>query len=189
MSQEEGRLRHDAAEPADDTSRGSCRLLIATTLLAAAALAMLYRAYAQGEGEGPEALRYAAGYTLKVIPLFFFALIVYFLSQKYFSAAAFSRWIGQEAGWRGLLIGSAAGALVPGGPIVCMTIGAGLLKAGATVGILVAFVTSWALFSISRVPIELAILGWKFTLIRVACTFFVPPMAGVAADWLMRVGR
>lgn len=66
---------------------------------------------------------------------------------------------------------------------------AGLLKAGATVGILVAFVTSWALFSISRVPIELAILGWKFTLIRIACTFFVPPMAGVAADWLMRVGR
>jgi hypothetical protein len=28
---------------------------------------------------------------------------------------------------------------------------------------------------------EVGIIGWRFTAIRVACTFFVPPVAGLIA--------
>jgi uncharacterized membrane protein YraQ (UPF0718 family) len=31
---------------------------------------------------------------------------------------------------------------------------------------------------------EVGILGWKFTAIRVACTFFFPPIAGLIAQAL-----
>jgi len=30
-------------------------------------------------------------------------------------------------------------------------------------------------------PMEVGILGWKVTLIRVVCTFFFPPIAGLIA--------
>jgi hypothetical protein len=29
---------------------------------------------------------------------------------------------------------------------------------------------------------EIGILGWKFTLVRLACTFFFPPIAGIIAQ-------
>jgi hypothetical protein len=31
-------------------------------------------------------------------------------------------------------------------------------------------------------PMEVAILGWKFALIRLASTFFFPPIAGLIAQ-------
>jgi len=42
----------------------------------------------------------------------------------------------------------------------------------------------WSLWAFSRLPMEVGILGWKFTLIRVASTFFFPPIAGLIAQIL-----
>jgi len=50
------------------------------------------------------------------------------------------------------------------------------------VGTLVAFLTAWSLWAVARLPMEIGILGWKFTLIRLACTFFFPPIAGFIAQ-------
>jgi len=46
---------------------------------------------------------------------------------------------------------------------------------------MVAFLTGWSLWAVSRLPLEVGILGWKFTLIRIASTFFFPPIAGLIA--------
>jgi len=40
------------------------------------------------------------------------------------------------------------------------------------------------LWAVSRLPMEVGILGWKFTLIRLAATFFFPPIAGWIAQTL-----
>ena len=93
-----------------------------------------------------------------------------------------SKWVGAESGFRGILIGTALGGLTPGGPYVTMPIAAGLLRTGANVGTMVAFVTAWSLLAVSRLPIDIGLLGWKFTLIRLACTFFFPPIAGLIAN-------
>jgi len=95
-----------------------------------------------------------------------------------------SRWVGVESGKRGILIGTLAGGLTPGGPYVSLPVVAGLLRAGASVGIMVAFLTAWSLWAVSRLPMEVGILGWKFTLIRIASTFFFPPIAGLIAQTL-----
>ena len=71
-----------------------------------------------------------------------------------------------------------AGGLAPGGPYVSLPIVAALLKAGAGTGTMVAFLTGWSLWAVARLPMEVGILGWKFTLVRVASTFFFPPIAG-----------
>jgi hypothetical protein len=49
---------------------------------------------------------------------------------------------------------------------------------------MVAFMTGWSLLAVSRLPMEIGIIGWKFTLIRLASTFFFPPIAGMIANRL-----
>jgi len=92
-----------------------------------------------------------------------------------------SRWVGTESGLKGILVGTLAGGLTPGGPYVSLPVVAGLLKAGAGAGTMVAFLTSWSLWAVSRLPMEIGILGWKFTVLRLAATFFFPPIAGLLA--------
>jgi uncharacterized membrane protein YraQ (UPF0718 family) len=95
-----------------------------------------------------------------------------------------SRWVGQESGLRGILIGTLAGGIAPGGPYVSLPLAAGLLRSGASIGTMVAFLTGWSLWAVSRLPMEVGILGWKLTFIRLACTFFFPPIAGIIAQLL-----
>jgi uncharacterized membrane protein YraQ (UPF0718 family) len=65
-----------------------------------------------------------------------------------------------------------------------LPIAAGLLRVGASIGTMVAFLTGWSLLAISRLPLEIGLMGWKFALIRLACVFFFPPIAGFIADKL-----
>ena len=73
------------------------------------------------------------------------------------------------------------GGITPGGPYVSLPLAAGLLKAGAGLGTMVAYVTAWSLWAIARVPLEVGVMGWKFTFIRFTCTFIFPPIAGLIA--------
>ena len=93
-----------------------------------------------------------------------------------------SKWIGAESGFRGILLGTLLGGLTPGGPYVSMPVAAGLLRTGAGIGTMVAFITSWSLLAVARWPVEIGLMGWKFLLIRLACVFFFPPIAGLVAN-------
>ena len=59
-----------------------------------------------------------------------------------------------------------------------------LLRAGTGTATLVAFLTSWGLWSFSRLPMEVGLLGWRFTLIRVGSTLVLPVLAGLIARLL-----
>jgi hypothetical protein len=47
---------------------------------------------------------------------------------------------------------------------------------------MVALLTAWSLLAFTRLPMEVGLLGWKFTFIRLACVFFFPPIAGFIAN-------
>ena len=93
-----------------------------------------------------------------------------------------SEWLGPQSGLRGILIGSMLGTLTPGGPVVTVPILAGLLRSGSSVGVAVAYLTGWGLWSLDRLPLEIGLLGWKFTVIRVACVCLLAPIAGLIAQ-------
>jgi uncharacterized membrane protein YraQ (UPF0718 family) len=65
---------------------------------------------------------------------------------------------------------------------VSLPIVAGLLKTGAGIGTMVAFLTGWSIWAVSRLPMEVGILGWKFVFIRLVSTFIFPPLAGWIAQ-------
>lgn len=94
------------------------------------------------------------------------------------------KWLGAGAGFKGVMIGSLAGALLPGGPYISFPIVASLYQQGASLGTVVAFYASWSLWSLPRLPLEVGLLGPKLAIARFVTTFVVPPLAGLAAQAL-----
>ena len=157
-------------------------MLIPTAIMGALATALFLFSYFRGEGQHVVGMRSALSMTVEILPLLVFAFIIAGMVQVLLPQEIVSRWVGMESGMRGIVIGTIAGGVTPGGPYVSLPIVAGLLQSGASIGTMVAFVTGWSLWAFSRLPLELGVLGWKFTLIRLACTFFFPPIAGFIAQ-------
>ena len=156
-------------------------MLIPTLILGAIALILVLIGVLMGNGAHVTGLKAAWIMTIQVLPLLIFAFIVAGMVQVLIPGEIIAKWVGAESGFRGILIGSIAGGLSPGGPYVSLPIVAGLLKSGAGVGTMVAFLTGWSIWAVGRIPMEVGILGWKFTLIRIASTFIFPPIAGYIA--------
>ncbi len=159
-------------------------MLVSTLIMAVLAVSLLAFGYFKGGGQHITGLQAAWKMMLDILPLLCFAMIVASMVPILLPKELIAKWVGGESGIRGILVGSVAGALTPGGPFVSFPIAASLLRSGASIGAMVAFITGWLIYSLSRLPLEAGILGWKFTLIRVASTFFFPPLAGLIAKAL-----
>lgn len=89
--------------------------------------------------------------------------------------------LGEDAGFRGIAIATAAGMLTPAGPFVSMPVAAAMLKAGASHAAVVAFLASWSLLAVHRlVAWELPILGPGFAALRFGACLVLPLIAGMA---------
>jgi uncharacterized membrane protein YraQ (UPF0718 family) len=161
---------------------GNSAMLIPTIILGLFALVLLLIGYFNGQGQHISGMRAALNMTVSILPLLVFAFIVAGMVQVLLPRELLANWIGVESGMRGILIGTVAGGLSPGGPFVSLPIAAGLLRAGAGIGTMVAYLTAWSLWAVARLPLEVGIMGWKFVLIRLASTFFFPPIAGLIAQ-------
>jgi hypothetical protein len=165
-------------------SRRNRNMLISTIVMAIFAIGVLALAYHRGDGTHLQGLRNGGTMLLQLAPLLIFAFIIAGTLPLIIPRELISQWIGAESGVKGIFIGSMVGGLLPGGPAVSLPILAGFLHIGASVGTLVAMITGWSLLAFTRLPLEVGIMGWKFTLIRLACTFLLAPVAGIVAQRL-----
>ena len=145
-------------------------MLVPTIIMGVITVILLIIGYQKG-GMHITGLKSALEIIIQIFPLLILSFITAGMVQVLLPSELLS-----------LLIGTVAGGLSPGGPYVSLPIAAGLLSAGASIGTMVAFLTSWSLWAVSRLPMEIGILGWKFTLIRLASTFLFPPIAGLIAQ-------
>jgi uncharacterized membrane protein YraQ (UPF0718 family) len=159
--------------------RSKSAMLIPTIIMGTIAIILLIIGYSKGQSQHISGTKSALNMVVVILPLLIFSFIVAGMAQVLLPQEVISKWVGAESGIRGIFIGTAAGALIPGGPYVCLPVAAGLLRSGAGIGTMVAFLAAWSLWGVTRLPMEVGILGWKFTLIRLACTFFFPPIAGL----------
>ena len=157
-------------------------MLIPTIIMGVIAIALLIYAYSKGGGEHILGLKAGGNILLQVLPMLIFVFIIAGVIQYILPVEMVAKWVGADSGLRGIIIGTAAGGITPGGPMVSMPIAAGLLQSGAGIGTMVAFMTGWSLWAFSRIPLEIGLMGWKFTAIRLACTLFFPIIAGLLAN-------
>ena len=163
------------------------QIVAPTIIMALIAIILYVLAYMKGGDQHIAGVKTAFQITVETLPLIICAFVVAGLVQTLLPKDLISRWVGVESGIRGILIGTLAGGFTPGGPYVSLPIVAGLLKAGAGPGTMVAFLTSWSLWAVARLPMEFGILGWKFTVIRLVSSFFFPPIAGLIANTVARI--
>jgi uncharacterized membrane protein YraQ (UPF0718 family) len=154
-------------------------------LLAFAALALAGLAWWRG---GPElalaGLVQGSTTLFSVVPLLIAAFLIAGLIQTLVTREMVTHWLGASAGWRGIALACLGGALIPGGPYVYYPVAAALLRAGAGLGVLVAFVTAKNLWSVTRLPLEFALLGPRLTVVRLVATLILPPLLGFLAEIL-----
>jgi uncharacterized membrane protein YraQ (UPF0718 family) len=168
----------------------------ATVFLAGLALGLLLYAWRRGDGSHRSGLISGWQTLRRTLPL----LLVAFAIVGYVDVLApqdlVRAWIGPDSGWRGLLVGEAAGMLLPGGPYVVFPLmAAGMLlpggpyvvfpliatlyQAGAGLGPVLSMITSWAMLALLNVSFELPFLGWRFTAVRFGLALAFPPLVGL----------
>jgi uncharacterized membrane protein YraQ (UPF0718 family) len=153
-----------------------------TLVLAGVAGVLLVIAFYRGNNL-PRAGLLAAGRTLwRNLAILLLGFVIAGLVQVLIPRDLITRWLGAEAGFKGVLIGCAAGGLVPGSPYAVFPLVAALYQAGAGLGAVVGFVSAWSLWSVTRLPVEMALIGPRPALVRYAITFVVPPIAGLLAE-------
>jgi len=158
-----------------------------TLVLAAAAAILLGLALRRGADVALDGLLAAWGTLRRNLVLLILGFILAGLVQVLIPKELITRWLGDEAGVKGVLIGCVVGGLVPGAPYATFPLVASLYQAGASIGAVVGFVSAWALWSVSRLPIEMALIDPRPALIRYGITFIVPPVAGILAEVVDRL--
>jgi uncharacterized membrane protein YraQ (UPF0718 family) len=95
------------------------------------------------------------------------------------------KWMGEQSGTRGILIGWLIGLLMPGGPYVVFPLAASLFKQGVEVGPLITFITAKSLLSPTRLfSWEIPFLGWPLAVARAIPSFILPPLVGIVSQRL-----
>lgn len=161
--------------------------MIGTALLLAAFLSLLVVVRRRGRATMLDGLERAMEQFAHVLPQLTVAMLVAGFLARLIPAEFVGRLIGPEAGWRGLVIAAFAGPIVPAGPVLAFSIAALFERVGAMPEALVAFITSWSLFTVHRmVSYELPLLGPSFLRLRLLSVGLVPIAAGVIAAGLLR---
>ena len=137
-----------------DKKGGNSTMLIPTIIMGILAIILFSIGYYKGQGQHITGMRSALNMTIQILPLLVFAFIGAGMIQVLLPRELLSKWVGVESGIRGILIGTVAGGLSPGGPYVSLPIAAGLLRSGAGVGTMVAFLTGWSLWRDVLPPVK-----------------------------------
>lgn len=156
----------------------------ATLILVTIALVLAFIAWRQD----PEKLKLGTqiGWsTLKrTLPVLLLAFIIVGFVNALEPQSLVRAWIGPESGLQGVLIGTLAGMLLPGGPYVVFPLIATLYGSGAGLGPTLAMITSWATIALLSVSFELPFMGWRFSLIRLGLGVLIPLGVGLLGTLL-----
>jgi uncharacterized membrane protein YraQ (UPF0718 family) len=152
-------------------------------LISAAVAALAALAWSRG---GQDLLGQGLGRGMSLLLEFAPLLLVSFLAAGLATVLVPEAWIqsalGADSGVRGILIATGAGALTPAGPFVAMPLAAVMLRSGAAVPPVLAFLTSWSLLALHRfVAWELPMLGIGVAGLRWLLSLALPVLVGLAA--------
>ena len=125
---------------------------------------------------------------LRYLVLILSAMLVATYVQALIPKELVTAYLGKQSGLRGIVLGTVVGGLTPGSPYAAMPFFAAIVSMGASIPTGVAMVCAWGLWSIGRLPIEAAVMGSKFALIRIMSSIFLPIVAGLIA-WFLQSFR
>lgn len=161
-------------------------MLIVLIVLGALLLVLVGLAFWRGEETLGLGARHTGSQLLRMAPVIVLALAIAGFAEALLPKAFVEHWLSEQSGWRGIVLAWVAGALTPAGSIIGLPLVAGLHRLGVGVGVLVTYMTSFALLSFVRIPLEVGFIGWRLTSLRIIASLALPPLAGLLARLLVR---
>jgi len=156
-----------------------------TIIMLVLAAILLIVALARGQGTFVAGLQAGAANFARLLPILILSFVIGGVLEVLIPRQQLSRWLGREAGLRGILTGCAVGALLPGPPYALYPMIISLFKGGAGVGALVGLLTGKVLWNVHYLPPALATLGPRITLLQFGANFLFPPLAGMIAQHVL----
>jgi uncharacterized membrane protein YraQ (UPF0718 family) len=126
-------------------------------------------------------LRTSGTQLAKFLPILLVAILLAGFAEVLLPKQLIETWLSDASGWRGILIAWIAGALTPGGSVMGFPFVAALYQAGAGIGVLITYLTSLALLSLMRIPLEIGFYGGRIMALRLVTALLLPPIAGMLA--------
>jgi uncharacterized membrane protein YraQ (UPF0718 family) len=134
---------------------------------------------------GLEALR-ISGLTFLGVALIILAVFILIgLFQVWTKEEAVVRHLGHESGAKGLVLGALLGTALNGPLFSIFPLIKGLLNKGAKVGVIAVIFATYAI-KIPMIPLEIAFLGLKFTLVHNGLMFVSAFLMAPLMEWMMR---
>ncbi|MFC1863724.1 permease [Thermodesulfobacteriota bacterium] len=103
---------------------------------------------------------------IKILPTVLIIIVVIGLLLTFVSPEQISRFIGEQAGFGGILAIAALGALLHIPAIISFPLAASLLQSGASTGAVAAFITTLTMIGVVTLPLEIKELGKKMAFLR-----------------------
>jgi uncharacterized membrane protein YraQ (UPF0718 family) len=117
---------------------------------------------------------------VNVVPRMALGVLMYGLLTVLVPRDWVAKHMGRDAGVKGLIIGTLAGSITPGGPWVIYPVAAMLLRFGAEVGAVVAFIISWSVLGMNRFLVwEVSFLGEHMATMRILAALPLPILGGL----------
>lgn len=136
-------------------------------------------------GKASLAAKAGAKQLWSIAPTFIAVFGLVGLFETFVPPTIIERWMGSASGAQSLLVGALVGSVAAGPPPAAFPIAATLLKGGAWLPGVAAFIVSWVLVGVASLPFEAKLFGWRFALWRNGLSFLAAMVIGLAVGWVM----
>jgi len=110
---------------------------------------------------------------IRILPTVFIIIVIIGLLMSFVPPDQISRFIGEQAGFGGLLAIAALGAVLYIPAIISFPLAASLLQSGAAVASVAAFITTLTMIGLVTLPLEIKELGKKMAFLRNGLSFII----------------
>ncbi|RKX81254.1 MAG: permease [Spirochaetes bacterium] len=139
---------------------------ITVIFINAAALLGLIISFSRNKEKSMKALKMALKSTFKMAPAILILLILVGLMMGFFKPETISRLLGEQSGIYGIVLASIAGSILMIPSLIAFPLTASIVDSGASIAVAAAFITTLTMIGFVTLPIEIKIMGRKFTYLR-----------------------
>jgi len=107
----------------------------------------------------------------RILPMVFIIIIIIGLLLGFVPASRISKIVGEQAGFKGVIFVAFLGAILHIPSLISFPLAASLLKDGASVATVAAFITTLTMVGMVTLPLEMKELGKRFALLRNGISF------------------
>lgn len=137
------------------------------------ALGCLVFALVKDRAKAKQSIGVAVKSFIRILPTVFIIIVIIGLLMAFVPPDQISRFVGEQAGFGGLLGIAALGAVLHIPALISFPLAASLLQSGAGVASVAAFITTLTMVGVVTLPLEIKELGKKTAFLRNGLSFII----------------